>query len=320
MDAGAPRRGRRLRDAVVDAGWAVREHLVWRPADALRRTADVIKWPFERIAWALRRGLLWRVEDRADALGPMARGIAFGFVIVLAAGAGVAGLLWAAPDRPENTSATVALAIPETTPAPAPTPEPAVPPKPTLQGAAPVFKPTEESSPKAGVSKKAAKGDDSAPASSSDPSSSAADSGEPDPLPSVLSSSGSKPLDATASSARDKGDDKGSVAGPKAIKVAREFAGAFVLYETGRGGPEVRETLTETATPELRNALLRRPPRLPANVKVPKAKVLNVVPGPSRGGVYTVSVSLLRVGLTSELRLDMEPGKGKRWQVTDVLG
>ena len=53
---------------------------------------------------------------------------------------------------------------------------------------------------------------------------------------------------------------------------------------------------------------------------MPKAKVLNVVPGPSHGGVYTVSVSLLRVGVTSELRLEMEQLKGRRWRVTNVLG
>jgi hypothetical protein len=72
-------------------------------------------------------------------------------------------------------------------------------------------------------------------------------------------------------------------------------------------------------------------------VKVPKAKVLNVVAGPKHGETYTMSVSLLRVGVTSELRLDMQKtpaAKGSpdstggastesdkaRWLVTDVLG
>jgi hypothetical protein len=55
-------------------------------------------------------------------------------------------------------------------------------------------------------------------------------------------------------------------------------------------------------------------------VKVPRAKVLNVVAGPSRDGVYKVSVSLLRVGVTSELRLDMEKLKNADWRVTNVLG
>jgi hypothetical protein len=55
-------------------------------------------------------------------------------------------------------------------------------------------------------------------------------------------------------------------------------------------------------------------------VTVPQAKVVNVVAGPSNGKVYTLSVSLLRVGVTSELRIEMEQGVGKKWQVTNVLG
>ncbi len=48
--------------------------------------------------------------------------------------------------------------------------------------------------------------------------------------------------------------------------------------------------------------------------------MLNVVPGPSKGTVFTVSVSLLRVGVTSELRLEMEKLKKQGWRVTNVLG
>jgi hypothetical protein len=110
-------------------------------------------------------------------------------------------------------------------------------------------------------------------------------------------------------------------AGPAATKVARQFAGGFVLYEIGRETPAVRTTFSETATPQLTHELLRRPPRQPAGVKVPKAKVLNVVAGPHQGDTYTLSVSLLRVGVTSELRLDLQrnPKTGK-WQVTRALG
>ncbi len=122
--------------------------------------------------------------------------------------------------------------------------------------------------------------------------------------------------------------------------MAHEFANAFVLYEIGRDTAKVKRTIAETTSPDLTKALLRRPPRLPSNVKVPKAKVLNIVVGPTRGSTYTLSVSLLRVGVTSELRLNMkrvppsaggsssgrgpsENGKGEEervWQVTDVLG
>ena len=97
--------------------------------------------------------------------------------------------------------------------------------------------------------------------------------------------------------------------GRRRSQVARRFADAFVLYETGQGDARVRAAFGSTATPALAQSLLRRPPRQPASVKVPKAKVLNVVAGPSSGGVYPVSVSLLRVGLTSELRLEMERAK-----------
>ncbi len=56
-------------------------------------------------------------------------------------------------------------------------------------------------------------------------------------------------------------------------------------------------------------------------MKVPKAKVVNIVPGPRHGGTHTLSVSLLRVGVTSELRIDVKRDeKSGDWQVTDVLG
>ena len=118
--------------------------------------------------------------------------------------------------------------------------------------------------------------------------------------------------------------------------MARKFAGAFVLYETGHDTAKVKSVFHQTATPDLAQALLKRPPRLPANVKVPKAKVLNIVAGPRHGDTYTLSVSLLRVGVTSELRIDMQKtppvGTGAstgessskanrpKWLVTDVLG
>jgi hypothetical protein len=45
-----------------------------------------------------------------------------------------------------------------------------------------------------------------------------------------------------------------------------------------------------------------------------------VVPAPSHDRVYPLSVSLLRVGVTSELRLEMEQTKSKDWRVVNVLG
>ncbi|MBS1894838.1 MAG: hypothetical protein JST59_26350 [Actinobacteria bacterium] len=108
--------------------------------------------------------------------------------------------------------------------------------------------------------------------------------------------------------------------GAAALSVAREFAQAFVVYEVGGEKKTFKAGFDATATAQLVKALLHRPPRQPADGKVPKAKVVNVVAGPSKGKVRQVSVSLLRVGVTSELRLDLERGVGKQWQVTNVLG
>jgi hypothetical protein len=129
---------------------------------------------------------------------------------------------------------------------------------------------------------------------------------------------------AGAGTATAGAEDETELTGPPAPKaakrVARHFAEAFVVYETGGVDAKVRSSFRHTTTKQLSKALLQRPPRQPAAVKVPQAKVVTVVAGPSTGSVYEVSVSLLRVGVTSELRLQMEQGPGKKWQVTNVLG
>jgi hypothetical protein len=276
----------RLRSSLANAAWAVEERVVWGGADALRGVADVVRWPFERIAWTVERGLIWPLEERTGE-SPTLRAAAIALVAVVAVGAGVAGLLWAAPnnDGDRVPSQVTARELPT---APQPPPEAKTPAAPALHGAAPVFKPEGGG----GVSKAA--GADAAPAQ-------AATTGAGAEAPSAVPAAPAAP------------------AGPAAMKVARQFANAFVLYETGEGSAEVRAAFHETATPELARSLLQRPPRLPADVEVPKAKVLNVVPGPRRGGIFTVSASLLRVGVTSELRIDLQKTEdGPR--VTSVLG
>lgn len=241
-------------------------------------------------------------------MGGTARGLSFGALVLLAAAVGVAGLVWAAPDGPHEDAGTTPpvavssapLAVAQATPKKAA--------KPTLQGATPVFKPSKEG-PAAEVdpAKAVVK---SAPAdATSSPSTSATSPAAAEPSPTASSSSAARPVSVD-----------GPPAGPRAISVAEDFAAAFLLYETGDSDSDVRKAFGATATPSLAKALLRRPPRLPANVKVPRAKVVNVVPAPSRDGIYPVSVSLLRVGLTSELRLEMEKRKGEGWRVTNVLG
>jgi len=126
------------------------------------------------------------------------------------------------------------------------------------------------------------------------------------------------PVKATASSRAGDLNRQGA-AGHAALAVAREFAQAFVVYETGGEKETFKAGFDATATAQLTKALMQRPPRQPADGKVPKAKVVNVVAGPSKGKARTASVSLLRVGVTSELRLEVEQDVGKKWQVTNVL-
>jgi hypothetical protein len=267
------------------------QDLAWDGAALLRGLLDALRWPFERAVWAIERGLLWPLRERSFEWTTQVRTAALGGAGLLLAGAVAFGVV-AALDRGEDAAPVVAA--PVSAPAPAAAPEPPAA-EPVLEGATPDFTP--------GAGASAAKVADANTVIAAE---------NPDP---EASGEGAA---ATSSSA---GDEEAKDPGPAAIDVAREFSGAFVLYETGRSDARVRETFGATATPQLARALLQRPPRLPANVKVPKAKVLNVVPGPRRGGTYTLSASLLRVGVTSELRIDVQRDeKTDEWRVTDVLG
>jgi hypothetical protein len=279
----------RLRSSLANVAWAVEERVVWSAGDATRSAVDAVKGLLERAAWPLEQKLVWPLQERfADWDQPLRMVAAVGLVLAAVA-AGVGGLLWAAPDNGGNTTAVQAVA---TRAAIAPkVPQASAPGSPTLQGAAPVFV-----APAAGAAAKVA-GEEAVQAQPS-----------------------GEVAKASADSAAPAVGAPGKPAGPAAIKVARQFSNAFVLYEIGQSSAAVRTAFGETATPRLARKLLHRPPRLPANVKVPQAKVLNVVSGPSLGGVYSISVSLLRVGVTSELRLSMERGKDGKWLVTDALG
>jgi hypothetical protein len=266
----------------------------------------------ESAAFPVQEKVVWPLEDRTEKMGPRVRTLCFGAVVLVAAAAGVAGLIWAAPDGPHNagTSPVATTAAPIAVVKAPPEKKPAAP---TLHGADPVFKAPQGQTASSQVdpAKAIVK---SAPATPSTSAPSASTS-EAASSSTASSSSPSHSSPSKQTSALD-----GAPAGPAAISVARDFAGAFVVYETGGIDGAVRKSFGTTATPELAKALLKRPPRLPANVTVPKAKVLNVVPAPSHGTVYPVSVSLLRVGVTSELRLELEQLKGKDWRVTNVLG
>jgi hypothetical protein len=271
---------------------AIGDRVMVDGGDLVRRIGYALIWPFERLAWGVQRWIVWPIQDRL-AVRLLAICVVLGG---LAAGA-VAALPLLESEQPA-VSAAVAPSAPESPLARVVEPEP----EPTLQGASPVFEPSGKDERR---SKGSAKEAEPAPAApTADTSSVATD---------TISS-------APAANAAKAPAVPAAPAGPGAIAVAREFADAFVVYETGGVEPAVRETFGKTATRQLSRALLRRPPRLPANVEVPEAKVVNVVAGPSRGQVFPVSVSLLRLGVTSELRLSMEQHENDGWRVADVLG
>jgi len=101
------------------------------------------------------------------------------------------------------------------------------------------------------------------------------------------------------------------------LKVAHGFADSFVGYEIGER--KATRELRDTATAKLARELKQDPPRLPSNGQVPKASVMNVVAGKTDGDRIEVSVSLMRSGATSELRLAMMRADGG-WLVSEVRG
>lgn len=277
--------------------------MVWGGADVLRGIAEVVKWPFERAIWAIERGFVWPLEERTGDWDPQLRALGVAVLALLAAGAGVLGLVWASGSGSGGASPAPEASAPAAAAIVRQAPQPAAAAAPVLQGAKPNF----ADAPQSGVSKSSGAGAES-------------------PVATSGSTTGSGSTAEVAKSASPSGGDSADAsavkpAGPPAAKIARQFAGAFVLYEIGRKPSQVETTFNQTATPRLAHELLRRPPRQPAGVKVPKAKVLNVVAGPHKGDTFTLSVSLLRVGVTSELRLEMQRNpKTGVWQVADSLG
>jgi hypothetical protein len=255
--------------------------------------ADVVRWPFERLAWAVERGVLWPLRERFAGRSPSGRrtgAAALGAIVIAAVLVGVLLLPDQGAQTPEQaaTPTRVAIATPDSPP-PAEEPQ-----GPVLRGATPKFDVA------GGVGVASAPGGD---ASEAEPAAAAeADAG----------ATGEEAA-ATASSR------KPVPAGPAAMKVARRFSEAFVFYEIGERPARAKAVFGETATPALATALGERPPRQPADGKVPRARVLNLVPGPRAGKAYTVSVSMLRLGLTTELRLELNKQQGQ-WLVTDVRG
>ncbi|HYQ77829.1 MAG TPA: hypothetical protein VEP91_01815 [Solirubrobacterales bacterium] len=265
----------------------------------------------EDLSLAVRDRVLWPLGDRFLGLDDAARAAIAGGAVVLALAIGIGGYSLASGGSDPASAPTVALQS-----EPVPTPSPSKPaakpePEPTLQGANPVFR--------APTGDKASKLDGSE-AVEADASASSSGANTGNPATDTFSTSPTAAGTATAGATASRASVEGPPAGPAAVAVARKFAGAFVVYETGGDTATVRKAFKATAAPQVTKALLQRPPRQPAGVKVPKAKVLNVVAAPSHDRIYPVSVSLLRVGATSELRLEMEQLKNKQWRVVNVLG
>jgi hypothetical protein len=269
--------------------WALEERLVWRGAGLLRRTSDTLGWSLERLAWVAERRLVWPLQERVAGWSQPSRAAGAGALAAVGVGVVLLAVLSASGSGPgrQQAAAPARVVIASAPAAPSPAPAPA---EPVLQGVAPSFGASESSgdAPAAGGA-----------ATESDSGSTAAGNADE----AAAGASRAKPVPA----------------GPVAMRVARRFAEAFVFYEIGERPARARTVFGETATPRLATALAERPPRLPEKARVPQARVLNLVPGPRRGKAYTVSVSLLRVGVTSELRLEMKKRDGA-WLVTDVRG
>jgi hypothetical protein len=269
-----------------------------RSARFLLGIADLVRWPFERAAWAIERGALWPLRERVAGWSPPSHSVGAAALVAIVVGAVLAGVLLrpgSSDTSRERVAAPTRVAI--ATPEPQPQDDPSTGRE--LQGVAPSF------------------GVDGGVGVSGASKDAAAESGA-DGSDDVMSSDGeAAPLEEDA--AATSSSKKPVPAGPAAMKVARRFSEAFVFYEIGERPARARVVFDETAAPQLASALEERPPRQPGETSVPKARVVNLVPGPRAGKAYTVSVSLLRVGLTSELRLELNKKQGQ-WLVTDVRG
>ncbi|MEK6277971.1 MAG: hypothetical protein AABM29_08165 [Actinomycetota bacterium] len=262
--------------------------MLWPGADFARGAITAVKWPFERIGWALERYLLWPVRDAFRA--PEAAG-RVALTAMLVTGLAVAGAGGVMISRGSDTSDPALPPAPKVAAAPAtavaPVKQQAS--NPTLQGAAPNF--------------------ESSPAEAE-----AADAGAPAAEAAVTTPAGS---DANAPASTIPAAAGGE---QHALETARAFAAAFVLYEIDANSPKVRRTFARTATPALAKALGERPPRLPGEVNVPKARVVNVILGERQRQQIDASVSLLRLGNLSELRLTLTKDRKQGWAVSEVRG
>jgi hypothetical protein len=279
-------------------------------AGRARRRLERLAWPVERLAWTIERRALWPLRERTAGWGPSARVAGAGALAAVAIAAVAAGALLSEGNGAESVERT-GTRVGVVTGHVAATDRQASK-GPTLQGVPPTFAVGKG----VGVAKDSADGSGEAAGGGA---ATAEASGEAEATDAAGGEAGAEATSAEGAAATAS-STKPVPAGPQAMKVARRFAGAFVFYEVGKRPARAKAVFGETATEQLAEALAERPPRLPQGTEVPKAKVVNLVPGPRHGRDYTVSVSLLRVGLTSELRITMHPDKTGAWKVSEILG
>lgn len=286
--------------------WRIEEKLLWPIADAFRgwtghsfahtrveAMPEVIAEPsapeLEAGAHPVKRPLMPRTRARIRArLGRPGRDlvVVLGTVGVAAiVGIGIAKLAGGPSVKPASESVQVGPAQPGV-PAPVPTGSATATPAGSaqLQGAAPNFKAHSKTTPSG-----------------------------------TQTASGAQASPTSATNSAPSSIPPGVAGDAAALAAARDFSGAFVLYEVGKTSAKVKQTFARTATPALAKALRDRPPRLPSSVKVPTAKVQNVVLGVKSGKQVQASASLLRLGQLSELRLTLLDRHGE-WLVSEVRG
>ena len=301
------------RAAVADSLWDAQDRARIRPGGRLPGRSSEPR-PLGLRARRLRRSrrrLVWPLEDRAASDRGPARALSFGAVVLVAAARRRRrpdlGRARRAAQRQTATEVAADAAAGRRR-------EPVrgeAAPQPTLHGAAPVFKPAQGTARRRGRPRQGDRQVDRRrtrlhPASSTAASAASSDQSASSPHPPPKQP---PPLDGAARPAR------------QAIAVARDFAGAFVVYETGGVDGTVRKPSATTATPaagpraaaaaaaaagqrqgaegEGRQRRRRRPPTAASTRSASRC---------------------CGSALTSELRLELEQLKGNGWRVTNVLG
>lgn len=257
-----------------------------------------ITWPIRRAYWFVEKHLLWPISDSFKKLAAaISRGFRYRspiayigatMLLTLTAAAIGAAVYFHNEAKDAETPLTAQVPTdPETVIATTPTPPPTLPSAPANE----------------------AKGDDTLKGVVPNFENSSDKTGKPDK--SSTTGDDSPSLPETVVRPSDEPDSP-------PLKVAHSFAMTFVDYEVGKKG--VAKDFVKTATAKLSKELKQDPPRQPSNGDIPKATVMNVVKGDKNGGKLDVSVSLMRSGATSELRLALEEGKKNRWLVSEVRG